>query len=194
MNFLAHIYLSFGDPQLTLGNFMADSIRGREYRHYPDQIQKGVLLHRAIDTFTDTHPVTRQSNKRLFPRYSHYSRVIVDIFYDHYLARNWEAYSEVPLEEFTAGFYGLLEENLHLMPGPVKRMAPYMIEENWLLSYRDLEGIHKVLRGLNRRTGLKSGMDRAVEDLRAHYREFGNEFTTFFEDLVIFSRQKKATL
>ncbi len=173
---------------------MADSIRGKEHRSYPEQIQKGVLLHRAIDTFTDTHPVTRQSNKRLFPKYSHYSRVIVDIFYDHYLARNWDMYSEVPLEEFTKGFYGLLEENLHIMPGPVKKMAPYMISENWLLSYRDLQGIQKVLRGLNRRTGHKSGMDQAVDDLKGHYREFGDEFTTFFEDLVIFSRQKKATL
>jgi acyl carrier protein phosphodiesterase len=194
VNFLAHIYLSFDDPQITLGNFMADSVRGREYRKYPQQIQKGVLLHRAIDTFTDSHPITRKSSKRLHSRYRHYSMVIVDIYYDHFLARNWNSYSDVPLEEFTDSFYKLLEENLHLMPETVQHMAPYMITDNWLLSYRELGGIHKVLKGLNRRTGLKSGMDQAVEELEGYYSEFEAEFTAFFDELIIFSRQKITTL
>ena len=194
MNFLAHIYLSFDDPQITLGNFMADSVRGRDYRKYPEQIQKGVLLHRAIDTFTDAHPITRKSSKRLHSRYRHYSMVIVDIYYDHFLARNWSSYSEVPLEDFTDNFYKLLEENLHLMPETVQNMAPYMITDNWLLSYRELGGIHKVLKGLNRRTGLKSGMDQAVEELEGFYGEFEAEFTAFFDELIIFSRRKITTL
>jgi len=173
---------------------MADSIRGRDYRHYPEGMQKGVLLHRAIDTFTDSHPIARQSSKRLHRRYRHYSMVIVDIYYDHFLARNWQAYSNTPLEEFTENFYRLLEENLEAMPETVRHMAPYMIADNWLLSYRELEGIHKVLKGLNRRTGRKSGMDQAVAELEAYYNEFEAEFTTFFDELIIFSRQKKATL
>lgn len=177
-----------------LGNFMADSIRGRDYRHYPEGMQKGVLLHRAIDTFTDSHPIARQSSKRLHRRYRHYSMVIVDIYYDHFLARNWHAYSNTPLEEFTENFYRLLEENLEAMPETVRHMAPYMIADNWLLSYRELEGIHKVLKGLNRRTGRKSGMDQAVSELEAYYSEFEAEFTTFFDELIIFSQQKKATL
>lgn len=194
VNFLAHIYLSFGDPQLTLGNFMADSIRGKRYLAYPEPLQKGVLLHRAIDSFTDTHPIPRQSSRRLHARYSHYSRVIVDIYYDHFLARNWQSYCETPLERYTADFYSLLSKNLHLMPDRVQRMAPYMIADNWLLSYRELEGIRKVLAGMNRRTGLQSGMDRAVEDLRAHYGAFQAEFTAFFEELIIFSKQKITSL
>ena len=194
MNFLAHIYLSFDDPQITLGNFMADSIRGRDYLHLPERIQKGVLLHRAIDTFTDTHPITRKSSKRLHSRYRHYSMVIVDIYYDHFLARNWDAYSDISLEDFTENFYTLLEENMHLMPETVQRMTPYMISDNWLLSYRELEGIHRVLKGLNRRTGLKSGMDMAVEELADFYGEFEAEFTAFFDELIIFSRNKLTTL
>lgn len=194
MNFLAHIYLSFGDPQITLGNFMADSIRGRDYQQYPERMQKGVLLHRAIDTFTDTHPITRKSSRRLHSRYRHYSLVIVDIYYDHFLARNWNSYSDIPLEKFTDNFYRLLEENLEVMPETVQNMAPYMIADNWLLNYRELEGIHKVLKGLNRRTGLKSGMDKAVEELEGFYDEFEAEFTAFFDELIIFSRQKTATL
>jgi acyl carrier protein phosphodiesterase len=173
---------------------MADSVRGRDYLQFPAQIQKGVLLHRAIDTFTDTHPITRKSSKRLHSRYRHYSMVIVDIYYDHFLARNWDAYSDVSLEKFTDNFYTLLEENLHLMPETVQQMTPYMITDNWLLSYRDLEGIHRVLKGLNRRTGLKSGMDQAVEELEDFYGEFEAEFTAFFDELIIFSRSKLATL
>lgn len=194
MNFLAHIYLSFDDPQITLGNFMADSIRGRDYLQFPKRIQKGVLLHRAIDTFTDTHPITRKSSKRLHSRYRHYSMVIVDIYYDHFLARNWDSYSDISLESFTDNFYTLLEENLHLMPETVQQMTPYMITDNWLLSYREVEGIHRVLKGLNRRTGLKSGMDQAVEELEDFYGEFEAEFTAFFDELIIFSRQKMAEL
>ncbi|MEJ2583477.1 MAG: acyl carrier protein phosphodiesterase [Robiginitalea sp.] len=194
MNFLAHIYLSFGDPHITLGNFMADSIRGRDYLQYPERIQKGVLLHRAIDTFTDTHPIARKSSKRLHGRYRHYSMVIVDIYYDHFLARNWDSYSGIPLQEFTADFYKLLEKNLDLMPETVQHMAPYMITDDWLLSYRELEGIDRVLKGLNRRTGHKSGMDQAVEELEGFYGEFEAEFTAFFDELIIFSRQKIATL
>lgn len=120
--------------------------------------------------------------------------VIVDIYYDHFLARNWDAYSDVSLEKFTDNFYTLLEENLHLMPETVQQMTPYMITDNWLLSYRDLEGIHRVLKGLNRRTGLKSGMDQAVEELEDFYGEFEAEFTAFFDELIIFSRSKLATL
>ena len=87
-----------------------------------------------------------------------------------------------------------LEENLEVMPETVQHMAPYMITDNWLLSYREVEGIHRVLKGLNRRTGLKSGMDQAVEELEDFYGEFQTEFTAFFDELIIFSRQKIATL
>lgn len=173
---------------------MADSIRGKDYLKFPEGIQKGVLLHRAIDTFTDTHPITRKSSKRLHARYRHYSMVIVDIYYDHFLARNWNAYSDVSLEQFTDSFYALLEDNLELMPQRVQRMAPYMIADNWLLSYRELEGIRQVFRGLNRRTGHKSGMDRAIEELKGFYGHFEAEFTAFFDELIIFSREKIATL
>ena len=190
MNFLAHIYLSFDDPEITLGNFIADSIRGRHYLKYPEPLQKGILLHRAIDTFTDTHPIPKQSSKRLHANYSHYSRVIIDIYYDHFLARNWADYSGVPLPDYTEMFYRLLEENLHLMPEAVQRMAPYMIADDWLLSYRELSGIGRVLKGMNRRTGLKSGMDRAVFELEEYYESFESEFISFFDELIIFSRDK----
>ncbi len=190
MNFLAHIYLSFDDKEITLGNFFADHIRGNKYQHFPDRIQKGILLHREIDTFTDAHPIARQSSKRLHKNYSHYSRVIVDIYYDHFLAKNWADYSDVPLADYVENFYDLLEDNYDILPMATKRMMPYMIADNWLLNYANLAGIQRVLNGMNRRTNNKSRMNFAILDLEEHYEEFENEFTDFFKELITFSNQK----
>ncbi len=190
MNFLAHIYLSFGDDEIALGNFMADSIRANKYKHLPERVQKGILLHREIDTFTDTHPIPKKSSKKLHDNYSHYSRVIVDIYYDHFLAKNWNTYSDESLAVFVDRFYDLLSDNYAILPDGVKRMMPYMISDNWLLNYANLEGIGSVLNGLNRRTKNKSRMNFAIVDLEEHYDAFETEFTTFFTDLVVFSKRK----
>ncbi|MGB5205743.1 ACP phosphodiesterase [Eudoraea sp.] len=194
MNFLAHIYLSFGDDEITIGNFIADSIKANKYKHLPDRIQKGILLHREIDTYTDTHPIPRVSSKRLHQNYSHYSRVIVDIFYDHFLAKNWKQYSETPLEIFVDKFYDLLEDNYTILPDGTKRMIPYMISDNWLLNYAQMDGISRVLSGMNRRTNNKSKMNFAILDLEKNYEAFEVEFTDFFNELVVFSKQKYTSI
>ncbi|GLU44682.1 acyl carrier protein phosphodiesterase [Allomuricauda sp. NBRC 101325] len=194
MNFLAHIYLSFDDKEITLGNFFADHIRGNKYKHLPERIQKGILLHREIDTFTDAHPTVRQSSKRLHKNYSHYSRVIVDIYYDHFLAKNWGDYSDIPLDEYVENFYALLEDNYEILPMATKRMMPYMMADNWLLNYANLAGIERVLNGMNRRTENKSKMNFAILDLEEHYTDFENEFTSFFKELITFSNQKFISL
>ncbi|AKA36426.1 ACP phosphodiesterase [Flagellimonas lutaonensis] len=190
MNFLAHIYLSFDDPEIALGNFFADHIRGNKYGHYPEKVQKGILLHRAIDTFTDTHPIPRKSSKRLHKNYGHYSRVIVDIFYDYFLAKNWRDYSSIPLKAFVNNFYDLLEENYGLLPLATQQMLPYMIAHDWLCNYSNLKGIARVLSGMNRRTQNRSKMNLAIIELEAHYTDFEKEFSAFFEELITFSRQK----
>ncbi len=194
MNFLAHIYLSFEDDEIAIGNFIADSIRGKKYKHLPDRVQKGIILHRAIDTFTDAHPIPRVSSKRLHKNFSHYSRVIVDIYYDHFLAKNWKKYSVTPLPVFVEEFYEVLKANFEILPDGVKRMMPYMIADNWLLNYAKMDGIGRVLNGMNRRTKNKSKMNFAIIDLKTHYEAFENEFTLFFEELIIFSRQKYISL
>jgi acyl carrier protein phosphodiesterase len=190
MNFLAHIYLSRDDDEIKIGNFIADSIRGKKYEAYPLKVQKGILLHRNIDTFTDSHPIVRQSTKRLHKNYSHYSGVIVDILYDHFLAKNWKKYSDIPLETFVDDFYHLLKDNFEMLPENVQRMLPYMIHDNWLVSYASIEGITKVLEGMNRRTKNRSKMNLAVVELQEFYDEFEAEFTSFFEELIAFSQQK----
>ena len=166
MNFLAHIYLSNNIPNIIIGNFIADHIPGNHFTHFHPEIQKGILLHREIDTFTDAHSIVRKSKRRLHPRYRHYKGVIIDIFYDHYLAKNWANYSTIPLADFAQSFYDLLEDNFEILPDKTKHLLPYLIEYNWLYNYQYIEGIQKVLNGMNNRTKQKSQMNLAVEDLR----------------------------
>lgn len=173
---------------------MADSIRGKKYLDYPAEFQRGILLHRFIDTFTDAHPVFRKSTKRLHKNYSHYSGVIVDIYYDHFLARYWDEYSAVPLMDYTLDFYDILRDHYEILPLPVKKLMPYMIADNWLYNYSGLEGIARVLNGMNRRTGNRVGMHQAIDDLRLHYDLFENEFRVFFKELQTESHKKLVEL
>ena len=194
MNFLAHIYLSGDNEHITLGNFMADSIRGKHYKKYPKDIQIGILLHRQIDTYTDAHPTVRQSTKRLHKNYGHYSGVIVDILYDHFLAKNWGLYSQTPLDIYIENFYESLTTNFDMLPTRVQKLTPFMIADNWLLSYAKIEGIQRVLDGMNRRTKNKSGMNTATIELKKFYSEFESEFSSFFEELRSFSKLKRIEL
>ncbi|WP_228851312.1 acyl carrier protein phosphodiesterase [Aegicerativicinus sediminis] len=190
MNFLAHIYLSGENEDTIIGNFMADGIKGRKYENYPIDVQIGILLHREIDTFTDSHPIVKQSTKRLHNNYSHYSGVIVDILYDHFLAKNWMNYSTVTLDVYIQNFYEILRRKFDLLPTRVKRFVPYMISDNWLLSYSHIEGIQKVLNGMNSRTQNRSQMNLATVELEQYYTEFEMEFTLFFNELIDFSSKK----
>ncbi|MHC0446306.1 acyl carrier protein phosphodiesterase [Flavobacterium sp. 3-218] len=183
MNFLAHIYLSGENDLIKIGNFMADGIRGKHFEHFPEDVQKGILLHRFIDTYTDSHDIFRKSTKRLHDRYHHYAGVIVDIVYDHFLAKNWTQYSDEKLELFVKRFYHSLHDNYDILTEKTQGLMPYMIERNWLLSYRTTDGIHNILTQMDRRSKNISQMQYAVEELIEFYDEFEEEFTLFFEEM-----------
>ena len=190
MNFLAHIYLSGENDLLKIGNFMADSIRGNQYLTYPNEIQKGVLLHRHIDSFTDFHPIYRKSKHRLHEKYGHYSGVIMDIMYDHFLAKNWNTFSEIPLEKYTASFYELLQKEESLLTERTKNMIPYMIAQNWLVSYASLEGLETILFQMDYRTKNRVNMPEAMKELKQFETEFESEFFAFFDELQLSCQQK----
>jgi len=194
MNFLAHIYLSGENDLLKIGNFMADSIRGHSYDDYPTEIRKGILLHRSIDSFTDMHPVYRQSKHRLHEKYGHYSGVIMDIFYDHYLAKNWKTYSDEKLEDYAEKFYTLLTNNQEVLTERAKGMLPYMIGRNWLVSYATIEGLEMIMFQMDHRTKNRVDMHESIVELKQYYTEFENEFTLFFEELRKHCQQKLAEL
>ncbi len=194
MNFLAHIYLSGDNDLIKIGNFMADGIHGKHFDTFPIAIQKGIILHRSIDTFTDAHPIFRQSTKRLHANYHHYSGIIVDIFYDHFLAKNWSKYSDERLEDYSQRFYQSLRDNYDDLTPKTQKMMPYLIEYNWLLSYQTIEGIESVLTKMDTRMKRDSNMRFSVAELKTFYADFESEFTAFFAALIVHSNLKIQTL
>jgi len=183
MNFLAHVYLSGDNEEVLVGNFIGDFVKGSDMSHYPPLIQKGIRLHRSIDHFTDTHPTVLRSKVRLREAFRHYAPVIVDVFYDHFLARDWIKYSEVPLLEYTHRFYETMNNYLDRIPRGVVRMLGYMIKDNWLYHYRHIEGINRALTGLSRRTTFVSKMEHASKALEKDYAAFEEDFNEFFPQL-----------
>ena len=190
MNYLAHIFLSENDDNLIIGNFIADFIKGNNYKHLPLKIQNGIILHRHIDSFTDKHPIVRRSKRRLHERYRHYDGIIIDILYDHFLAKNWGNYSEITLIKIEDDFLNIMNKNLDFLPEKVKTILPYIKEQNWLSNYANLMGIERTLIGMNKRTKNKSQMHLAINDLKQNYKELENDFTLFFEELIVFSKSE----
>lgn len=184
MNFLAHIYLSGDDDELVLGNFIGDFVKGNQAKNFPERVQKGIMLHRFIDAYTDNHPVVLESKKRLRPDFRHYSPVIVDVFYDHFLAKLWQHYHHLPLKQFTESFYESIKLKSSVLPDKAKHMLTYMSRDNWLYHYQYVEGINRALGGMSRRTNYDSGMENATKYLKEYYSEFQNEFSAFFPQLV----------
>ena len=184
MNFLAHIYLSGDNEDILLGNFIADMIKGSQIEKFHQTVVDGVLLHRRIDNYTDTHHIVEQSKMRLRNKYRLFAGVIVDMYYDHFLARYWQDYSEIPLNTYVKSAYRILLKNYFILPVRGKNILPIMVASNWLVNYASLKHMQKYFEGMAKRTPFNSGMENAVQDLEKHYDEFESEFRTFFPQLV----------
>lgn len=185
MNFLAHLYLSGSDPDVMTGNFIGDFVKGRQhYQHMPEKVVGGIELHRIIDAFTDSHAVVSKSKKRLWPKYRHYSGVIIDIYYDHFLAKNWADYHSDLLPNYADACYQVLQSRTYPLPDAVSFLLPNMMRGNWLVNYAKLEGMQCALSGMARRTTFVSKMEESVKDLEEFYDEFKAEFQLFFPDLI----------
>jgi acyl carrier protein phosphodiesterase len=188
MNFLAHIYLSDNDPELQIGNFIGDHVKGKNYLSLPQNIADGVIIHRKIDTFTDSHPVFRQSKRYFQPEYGLYSGVIVDMVYDHFLAKNWDKFHPVNLYNFTQNFYTNLNSYLPILPEKTQIVAPYLIQENWLYSYKTIEGITKTLERMDARTKNLSKMRFSYQTLTQHYQLLEYDFFDFIVEVYEYSQ------
>ena len=184
MNFLAHLYLSGKEEDVIIGNFVADAIKGNSLHRFPEGMERGIRLHREIDHYTDSHPVFKTSRSRLVPTYRMYAGVIVDLYYDHFLARYWDEYSDDDLSQFVASTYFLMIRRFNLLPLRSRRILPFMITQNWLVNYRDLNSLQRVFYGMSRRTSHPSGMENAIRDLESGYDMFENEFRAFFPEII----------
>jgi acyl carrier protein phosphodiesterase len=190
VNFLAHLYLSGNSEELLIGNFIADAVKGSNFEGFHPQVVKGIKLHRSIDAFTDSHPVFLQSKRRLVPHFDKYSGVLMDIFYDHFLAANWNSYHPTSLDIYAQDVYALMKRNTHHLPEHSKFMLPYMIKGNWLYNYAHFEGIQSTLNGLSRRTKFVSGMEKGVIYLQQDYALYEKEFAEFFPEIVEFVKKE----
>ena len=192
MNFLAHVFLSGNNTPLAIGNLIADRIKGNQVKKLPSEIQKGVYLHREIDEFTDNHPIFKECVRELFPKYRHYSRVLVDMYFDHFLAANWQRYHPVPLAEFSEDFYVKLEVESTQFSDSIQNFIRALIRYNWFDEYRTLEGLRKILSQMERRTKFPSNLAAATEDLHQKYPYFEGRFFEFMTELISFTKNKLA--
>lgn len=194
MNYLAHLYLSGNDSDIKIGNFIADHVKGKMFDKYSTGIQRGIVLHRKIDTYTDNHPVVRHATERLREAHGKYAGVVIDMYFDHFLAANWHHYSDTPLTDFTSNAYILLMRNFFKLPSRTRYMLPFILKNDWLASYRDLNFLARAFRGLSYRTPFESNLKNAVQDLSADYSNYEVDFRRFFPDIVEFAEKERMLL
>lgn len=185
MNFLAHLYLTKDYPaEVAVGNFLADAVKGRKaLSGFPELIQTGIRIHRQIDHFTDTHPAYRQGTKRLFPNYGKFAGIIMDIFYDHVLANNWNRYCNRSLDSFAQAQYGLITTHWNHLPQRTQLWFHYMVDNNLLVNYARESVVELVLHRMDKRLGSTSGMGQAIHELKAYKSDFTTEFDIVLKDL-----------
>jgi acyl carrier protein phosphodiesterase len=184
MNFLAHLYLSGDSDEIMLGNFIGDFVKGNKYRDYPEKVAYGIRLHRSIDSFTDSHANVKACMQLLKPGYGRFSGVIVDIFFDHFLASNWNDYSAVTLRQFTRQAHSVFLSNFLLLPMRVKQFLPFLIQHKRLESYAQRENLFHILEIMSKRTSLPSNSDYAMAMLNQEYDLFEEHFRSFFPKLT----------
>jgi acyl carrier protein phosphodiesterase len=194
MNFLAHVFLSGNNEQLILGNLIADSVKGKMIDSFDDGVKKGIQLHRLIDYYTDNHLVVKQSKARLETTYRKYAGVIVDIYYDHFLAANFPLFSQVSLSQTAHTAYNILIRNFEILPPQSKRILPFMATQNWLEGYANLHDLQRVFNGMSRRASFVSGMENAILDLKKDYQHYEKDFFDFFPDLIKYATMKREML
>ncbi len=194
MNFLAHTHLSGNNEDVIFGNFIADSVKGSSYTTFRQAIITGILLHRKIDSFTDSHPITKRSRDMVREHFGKFSGIVVDIYYDHFLARNWETYQSQELSAFSSKVYLILAKRFLLLPPRIKRLLPFLIAQNWLSGYANINDLRRVFKGMDRRTGHISGMENAIPVLKENYDQLYIDFLEFYIQLQEYSRKELALL
>lgn len=187
MNFLAHVLLAGSAPSDRLGAMLGDFVKGHLPAGLPPEVAAGVDLHRRIDSFADGHPVFRRSRGRVSPRRRRYAGIMIDMFYDHFLARHWQRYCQQPLEDFTADTYTLLIEHRNLLPARLAHILPHMQADDWLSAYRQQETIDLALNRMAQRLSRPEGLVGSAAELAERYREFEQDFLDFFPDAQAFS-------
>lgn len=193
MNYLFHLFLSDPDDEVLLGNLMGDFVKGRlEQAHYPDGILRGLKQHRQLDTFANHSSAYRASRHRLATEFGYFRSIMVDVFYDHLLARCWDRYHDQPLEQFAEQVYTLLDKHFDILPPDLQQIAPRMIKHNWLVSYQHLHIIDRVLTRIDQRLKRPTPLPRGVRQLELHYEDLERDCDLFIDQARAFLRSEKS--
>jgi acyl carrier protein phosphodiesterase len=188
MNYLAHLYLSDGSPESVLGSLMGDFVKGPLTGRFSAGVRRAIQLHRKIDSYTDAHPQVRASRNRVSPARRRFAGVMVDMFYDHFLAARWDEYSGVPLADFAREAYAVLLRHEGSLTAEMRWVAVRMAEQDWLTAYRDPAAIGEALDRMSRRLRRENPLAGSAEELIANYTELENDFRRFFPNAVSFAR------
>lgn len=189
MNHLAHLYLSPPNAESLIGNLSGDFVKGVLGERFPAGVAAGIAKHRSIDAFTDAHPSVAAFRRVLTPEHGHYSRVIADMFFDHFLAARFDEIAGEPLEDFLARTFAMIDPHADSLPGRLRQLYPIMRDEGWLLSYREIEGIHTALRNISFRFSRRPRLETATRHLVDSRAELEAQFDRFFPDVVAFARR-----
>jgi len=185
MNYLAHLYLSYPDHDLMVGNFIADAVKGHDYEDFPEGIKRGIIMHRSIDDFTDHHPLVLDSKKYFSKEFDKYSGVLIDIYFDYFLAKNFALYSDVSLSTFASNTYTILTNNKAVFPERSAYFFQYMIKENILERYAELDGMKKVLYGMTHRINKRFPLYDSLSTFKDKQGLLYNNFVPFFDELKL---------
>ena len=187
MNYLAHALLASESPEVMVGGLMGDFVKGRVPPDLPASIRHGIVMHRRIDTFTDTHELVLASKRLVSPGRRRFAGIMVDVFFDHFLARHWQRYSCNSLPQFTSDVYRILYRHWLVLPTRLRRILPFMAGEDWLASYCDIQAIHASIDGISlRRLRRENSLYQGANELERRYSEFEQHFFQFFPQLVDF--------
>ena len=196
MNYLAHFYLSNYDENLIVGNYIANDVKGKMYLNYPKKIQKGILLHRKIDSFTDQHHIVEHSKNLIRTHQKKFTPVVMDVFYDYFLANLWYHHSHDDLKEFTHYVYKVLFKHLIHLPLKSQVRLSFMAKNNWLYNYKEITGINNALTGMSKRTLFDNNMMNAHLVLTEYENNLKKDFELFFPEIksYVHSQIKKGTV
>ena len=194
MNYLAHAYLSFHNPEILVGNMISDFVKGKKQFDFPILIQKGIQLHRAIDTFTDQHAATKEARQYLKPAAGAYAGAFMDIVYDHFLALDYRELSETGWKFFSEEVYEQLADRKAVLPEKFAGILPYMTSQNWLFNYRFTQGIQHSFGGLARRAQYLADSGAVFALFTEHYNKLEKYYQDFFPDVKKFAQSHLAAL
>ncbi|MCP1420649.1 acyl carrier protein phosphodiesterase [Pseudomonas laurylsulfativorans] len=187
MNYLAHLHLGGQRPGQLLGSLYGDFVKGRLQGQFAPEIEGAIQLHRSIDVFTDRHPLVDVALSRFSLTRRRYAGIVLDVFFDHCLARDWALYADRPLALFTSDVYRVLSSERQL-PERLAKIAPHMVANDWLGSYQEFEVLEQVLRGISRRLTRPEELAAAMQELRRLYEPLSEDFRLFYPQLQDFAR------